>query len=581
MDAYATTIRNLSCHKLSAAGVRKQYALLAPGTGASLERRSRYFSNLMGASFIPALSGMPYRVDLGFGKTRNEIRKPLKPIPPRVRDNKNKVFYCSDCKEIRQTHGIDHSYYNCRYLSKQYGNHVGNDVRALNDSLASILAFQNKQGSAYKNILIASQDLQGISTFCPSFAEITIEFPYLFANQGGDNQWTDSVSYSGCLSTLPHDGKVVICLPSEDLFDRFGEFTCTRPSAFQMNHYIRQIQKMVMILRGYNVEHLMLVGPMLRLPRKFEQLRECILLFHEVNKFLKDNLYGCDFLNPMEIFFPENHKKAPIGSMCGIYCCVPIFNTHFTWATKFVLMERIASFPIKKAPWNTMSIIRGESYWKCDSRPEVLRLPWVPIPKAKDNMVPYPELPPKTSSGQRTSLELDELDELIITISEEEESELYNSSPEDSSAEESPESNSLEERSIITNIDSPVKVLDWTTPSYVPQRRNCKAPCLHPLSDGCGKLTIKQRLGPPVNITHVKSTNVPKSKSTQGKSVITHKGGQSFMISAEPSTSGQKLNNAQNVSKKKKKKKRKGKNKQQNGLYLIQSQIQDFTTDYW
>ena len=30
MDVYATTIRNLSCHKLSIAGVRKQYALLAP-----------------------------------------------------------------------------------------------------------------------------------------------------------------------------------------------------------------------------------------------------------------------------------------------------------------------------------------------------------------------------------------------------------------------------------------------------------------------------------------------------------------------------------------------------------------------
>ena len=246
-------------------------------------------------------------------------------------------------------------------------------------------------------------------------------------------------------------------------------------------------------------------------------------------------------------------------------------------------MERIASYPIEKAPWNTMSIIRGESYWKWDSRSEVLRLPWVPIPKAKDNMVPFPELPPKTSSGQRTSLELDELDELILTISEEEESELYNSSTEDSSAEETPEASSLEERSVIKNIDSPVKVLDWSGPNYVPQRRNCEAPCLHPLSDGCGKLTIKQRLGPPVNIVHVKSTKQPKSKPkpTQGKSAITHKGGQSFMISAEPSTSGQKLNNAQTVSKKKKKKKRKGKNKQQNGLYLIQSQIQDFTTDYW
>ena len=468
-------------------------------------------------------------------------------------------------------------------MSRHYDKHIGNDVRQLNDSLASVIAHRSPD-SSYKNILIASQDLKGITSFSPSYAEFTIEFPYLFANQGGDNPWTDSISYSGCMSTLPHGGKVVICLPSEDLFDRFGEFTCARPSSFQMNLYVRKIQKMIMILRGYNVEHLLLVGPMLRLPRKIERLNECNLLFREVNRFLQHNLYGCDFLNPMEIFFPADEMKAPIGSMCGIYCSVPVHNTHFTWATKCLLMRHIGQFVIKDSPWDTLSILRGESYWKWDSRAdENLRLPWEPVIKAKDNIVPYPELPPIMTTNQKTSLELDEVEELILTISEEEESELFASSAEESSTEDnSAKPNSLEGRTIVDHIDSPVKVFDWNPPNYVPQKRNCKMPCLHPLGDECGKVTVKQHLGPPVNISHVAPATTQKPKKTRGKTVPIHKGGQSFWIGGETSTSGYMSNpNIPTVSPKKKKKKKKGKNKQQNGPYLVNHQMPDFANDYW
>ena len=355
MDTYATTTRNLSCHVSCSTGVRGMYATLAPGTGASLERRSRVFGRVMGGSFTLALSGWPYRMDLGFGKPPKKVPPVQQPIPSRAKRLKTSPIYCVDCSEIRQMNGIEHCLFCCRSLSRTYDKHIGNDVRQLNDSLASVIAHR-KPDSMYKNILIASQDLKGISTFSPSYAEFTIEFPYLFANQGGDNPWADSISYSGCMSLLPHGGKVVICLPSEDLFDRFGEFTCVRPSSFQMNLYIRKIQKMIMILPGYNVEHLLLVGPMLRLPRKIERLNECNLLFREVNKFLQNNLYGCDFLNPMEIFFPADDKKAPIGSMCGIYCSVPVDNTHFTWATKCVLMHHIGRVEIKKAPFSVENL---------------------------------------------------------------------------------------------------------------------------------------------------------------------------------------------------------------------------------
>ena len=200
-------------------------------------------------------------------------------------------------------------------------------------------------------------------------------------------------------------------------------------------------------------------------------------------------------------------------------------------------------------------------------------------------MVPYPELHPKKSSSKRTTLELDELDELVLTISEEEEFELYNLSTEGSSLEESPKSSSIEERKIVPNIKSPIKILDWNTPDYVPQRRNCKVPCLHPLADGCGRFSIKQRLGPPVKNNQVKANihtaNITKFKSTQGKPVSNQKGGQSNQIEAVSSTNGQNLHHNVQTGSKKKKKKRKSKRKQQNGLYLIQSQIQDFTTDYW
>ena len=219
---------------------------------------------------------------------------------------------------------------------------------------------------------------------------------------------------------------------------------------------------MILILRGYDVEHLLLVGPMLRLPRKIEHLNECNLLFREVNRFLQNNLYGCDFLNPMEVFFPADDKKAPIGSMCGMYSSIPANNTHFTWATKCVLMRHIGRVEIKRAPWDTLSILRGESYWKWDSRSdEKVRLPWEPVVKAEDNMVPYPELPPKVISNQKSSVELSEVEELILTISEEEESELLDSAAGESSTEDSTaKTNSLEGRSIIKNIDSPVKVFD-------------------------------------------------------------------------------------------------------------------------
>ena len=131
-------------------------------------------------------------------------------------------------------------------------------------------------------------------------------------------------------------------------------------------------------------------------------------------------------------------------------------------------------------------------------------------------MVPYPELPPKMISNQKTSLELGEVEELVLTISEEEESELLDSAAEGSSTEEtSAKTNSLEGRSIVKNIDFPVTVLDWSPPDYVPQQRNCKSPCLHPLGDGCGKLTVKQRLGPPVNICV--NGNNPKTEKDTGK----------------------------------------------------------------
>ena len=584
MDTYAPTTRNLSCN-ITTTKTAGGYAPLAPGTVASLEQRSRAFGRMMGASFTHALSGWPYRIDLGYGKHHKKASSIQRPITPREKRSKNVPLYCVDCSEIRQMNGIEHGLYRCRALSRHYGRHIANDVHHLNDSLASAISHRT-QDSSYRNILIASQDMQGITTFCPSYAEFTIEFPYLFANQGGDNPWADSVSYSGCMSTLPQGGKVIICLPSEDLFDRFGEFTCVRPSAFQMNFYIRKIQKMIMILRGYNVEHLLLVGPMLRLPRKIERFNECYLLFREVNKFLKNNLYGCDFLNPMEIFFPADDWKAPIGSMCGIFSAAPVYNTHFTWATKCVLMQHIGRVEIKAAPWDTLSILKGESYWKWDSRAdEKLRLPWEPVEKAKDNMVPYPDLPPVMQSNKKTSLELSEVEELVLTISEEEESELLDSAIEDSSPEETSEqSNSNEGRTIVNNIDSPVKVWDWTPPEYAPQKRNCKVPCLHPIADGCGKITIKDRLGPPVNISEVTKTSIQKPKRTRGKTVPVHKGGQSFWIGAEASTNECMANHPTQTVPSKKKKKKKSKNKQPNGPGLVNYQNYqnwDFAEDYW
>ena len=582
MDTYVTKTRDLSCNITCATDGRGSYTTLAPGTSAILEQRSRVFCRVMGEPFTLALSGWPYRTDLGFGKPPKKVQTVQQPISSRTNRPKQRPLYCVFCSETRQMNGIEHGMYRCRALYHSYGKHIGNDVRQLNDSLASVIAHRKPDSKC--NILIASQDLKGITTFGPSFMEFTIEFPYLFAHQGGNNAWTDSVSYSGCMSLLPPGSKVVICLPSEDLFDQYGDFTCIRPSSFQMNLYIRKIQKMIMILRGYDVEHLLLVGPMLRLPRKIDRLNECNLLFREVNRFLQNNLYGCDFLNPMEIFFPSDAKKTPIISMCGIYSSMPAHNTHYTWATKCVLMQHIGRVEIKRAPWDTLSILRGESYWKWDSRSEEkLRLPWEPVIKADDNMVPYPELPPKMESNQRTSLELSEVEELVLTISEEEESELLDSAAEESSTEDSSaKTNSLEGRSAVKDVDSPVKVFDWTPPDYVPQQRNCKGPCLHPISDGCGKLTVKQRLGPPVQISKVTTATTQKLKRTRGKTAPVYKGGQSYWIGADSSANGLMENHqAQTVAPKKKKKKKKGKKKQQNGQHLANHQMPDFTNDYW
>ena len=533
----------------------------------------------MGESFTLALSGWPYRTNLGFGKTYKKVPPVQQPMSSRAKRLNLRPLYCIICAETLQMNGIEHGLFCCRSLYHAYGKHIGNDMRLLNDSLASVIAHRTSD-SKCKNVLIASQDLKGITTFSPSYSEFTIEFPYLFANQGGNNPWTDSVSKSGCLSLLPRGGKVVICLPSEDLFDQYGEFTCVRPSSFLMNLYIRKIQKMILILREYDVEHLLLVGPMLRLPRKIERLNECNLLFREVNRFLQNHLYGCDFLNPMEVFFPADDEKAPIGSMCGIYSSVPANSTNFTWATKCVLMRHIGRVEIKRAPWDTLSILRGEPYWKWGSRAdEKVRLPWEPVVKADDNMVPFPDLPLEVISNQKTSVELGEVEELVLTISEEEESELLDSAVGgDSTA----KTNSLEGRSIIKNIDSPVKVFDWTPPDYVPQQRNCKSPCLHPVGDGCGKLVIKKRLGPPVAISHVTKATTQKVKRTRGKKGQIHKGGQSFWISPETSTNGCTINHpTQTVSPKKKQKNKKRKNKQQNGSCLVNHQIRDFANDYW
>ena len=247
-------------------------------------------------------------------------------------------------------------------------------------------------------------------------------------------------------------------------------------------------------------------------------------------------------------------------------------------------MHHIGRVEIKAAPWDTLSILKGESYWKWDSRAdEKLRLPWEPVEKAKDNMVPYPELPPVMQSNKKTSLELSETEELILTISQEEESELLDSAIEEISTEESSDqTNSLEGRTVIDNIDSPVKVWDWTPPKYAPQKRNCKVPCLHPIVDGCGKITVKERLGPPVNISKVTTASTQKPKRTRGKTVPVYKGGQSFWIGTDASTSECMVNHpTQTVPPKKKKKKKKGKNKQQNGPGLVNNQMWDFAEDYW
>ena len=198
-------------------------------------------------------------------------------------------------------------------------------------------------------------------------------------------------------------------------------------------------------------------------------------------------------------------------------------------------------------------------------------------------MVPYPELPPVMQSHKKTSIELSEAEELILTISQEEESELLDSAIEETSTEDSSEqSNSLEGRTIVENIDSPVKVWDWTPPKYVPQKRQCKAPCLHPIADGCGKITVKERLGPPVNISKVNTATTQKPKRTRGKTVPVYKGGQSFWIGAEASADEFTVKNpTHTVSPKKKKKKKKAKNKQQNGPGLVNYQAWDFAEDYW
>ena len=114
MDTYATTTRNLSCHvSPCSTNVRGSYAPLAPGTGASLEQRSRVFGRVMGVSFTHSLSGRPYRTDLGFGKPPKKVPYVQQPIPSRAKRIKATPLYCVHCSEIRQMNGIDHALYSC------------------------------------------------------------------------------------------------------------------------------------------------------------------------------------------------------------------------------------------------------------------------------------------------------------------------------------------------------------------------------------------------------------------------------------------------------------------------------------
>ena len=105
MDTYTTTTRDLSCHVSCTTGVRGGYAPLAPGTAASLERRSRVFGRVMGESFTLALSGWPYRTDFGFGKPSKKVPPVQQPISSRAKRLNLTPLYCVDCSEFRQMNG--------------------------------------------------------------------------------------------------------------------------------------------------------------------------------------------------------------------------------------------------------------------------------------------------------------------------------------------------------------------------------------------------------------------------------------------------------------------------------------------